>query len=77
MLSRDAMRVDVTWLQQSVQGWTVVQGACEKNSSVKKIVVMDEFKLTPSKIMSNTQCLETVYQNKIWMCFPPFILQKL
>jgi hypothetical protein len=29
------------------------------------------------KIVSNTQCLETVYQNEIWMCFPPCILQKL
>jgi hypothetical protein len=51
MLSRDAMTGEVTCLQQSV---AVVQGACEKNSSNKKIVVDDEFELTFSKIVGNT-----------------------
>jgi hypothetical protein len=43
------MPVEVTWLKQSVKGRTVVQGACQKNCADKKVVVIDTFRLTPSK----------------------------
>jgi hypothetical protein len=60
----------------------VVQGACEKKSADKKIVVNDDHELTFSNIVSNMTVtpfsgLETVYQNEICVFSPMHFADKL